>query len=339
MPRRLLAAVLLLLLAAGSAFYGWTRFVPAVTVTRPMRGPAVEAVYATGTVEPEQWAKVSPILAGRVAEICVQEGQEVTQGQLLARLDDREAQARLLEMEAREHYWRDQLARQKALAERGVASREMQERTQSDYLAAQAAAVASRQRLADLAILSPMAGTVLRHDGEVGEVLDKQQVLFWIGRKRPLRVTADIDEEDIARLKVGQRALIKADAFPGQALEGTVSQITPKGDPLNKSFRVRVALPDETPVMVGMTVEVNVVIREVAETLLLPPAAVAGGRVFIVNGHRAHARSVTSGIQGRRAIEIASGLAGDEMIILDPPKGLKDGDRVRIADSPATPNP
>ena len=75
-------------------------------------------------------------------------------------------------------------------------------------------------------------------------------------------VTAEVDEEDIARCRPGQQAVIKADAFPGRVLKGQVNEITPLGDPLNKSYRVRVALPDDTPLHLGMTTELNIIVSE-----------------------------------------------------------------------------
>ncbi len=72
MPRLLRPAAtgltILLLLAAGAAALWWFVVVPEVTVARPTRGPAVMAVYATGTVEPVNWAKVAPLIKGRIVE-------------------------------------------------------------------------------------------------------------------------------------------------------------------------------------------------------------------------------------------------------------------------------
>lgn len=304
---------------------------PAVVVAAPERGTAVDSVYATGIVEPVNWAQVSSLVQGRIADIRVHDGDRVTEGQLLARLDDREAQANLRQLEVREQYWQDELTRQRALEARGVASRATYERTQSDYLQAKAATAAARQRLEDLNLRAPISGTVLRQDGEVGEVVDKQKILFSIGQPKPLRVTTDVDEEDIVRLAAGQKVLVKADAFPERTLPGTVATITPKGDPINKSFRVRVALPDDTPLLVGMTVEINVIARETADALLVPASAVRGGYVFVAEAGRARRVPVRVGARGTTRTEIVEGLAADARIILDPPAGLTDGGRVRAA--------
>ncbi|MEO5375673.1 MAG: efflux RND transporter periplasmic adaptor subunit [Alphaproteobacteria bacterium] len=322
-------AVVLLIAGAGAGYVQWSRQT-AVSVTRPSRGAAVQAVYATGTVEPETWARVGPVVAGRIAELLTAEGREVKQGQPLVRLDDREARAMLAEVEARLHYWESEVGRQKTLAERGHASRDALEKAQSESRQTQFAATAARKRLSDTVLTAPIDGVVLRRDGEIGETVDKNQVLLWVGRERPLRITADVDEEDIPRVQPGQRVLIKADAFPGQVLEGRVASVTPKGDPLTKSFRVRIALPGDTPVLIGMTTEINIVTNEVADALLVPASAVVEGRVWVVEAGLAHSRPIDTGIRGRDRIQVTGGLTSDESILANPPTGLTEGRPVRV---------
>jgi len=300
-----------------------------VELAKPFRGPAVEAVYATGVVEPENWAKIAALAPGRLAEILVKEGDAVRQGQPLARLDDREARARVAELEAKATYWREQLNRTRALVDSGVRSRDAYQKDKSELDQVTSAIAAARQRRADLVVTSPIDGVVLRRDFELGEVVGLNDALFWIGAPRPLRITADVDEEDITRVALGQRVLIKADSFPDRVLEARVGRITPKGDPVNKTFRVRVALPDDTPLLVGMTTEINIVTAEKAEALLVPAGAVVDGKVFVVEGNEAKARALTLGIRGRTAYEVLGGLAEGEAVVLNPPAGFTSGERIR----------
>jgi len=155
-------------------------------------------------------------------------------------------------------------------------------------------------------------------------------VLFWIGRASPLRIEAEVDEEDIPLVAVGQSALIKADAFAGRKLDGTVADITPKGDPVNKSYRVRIALPRDTPLRIGMTVESNIVVRREGAALLVPQGAVSGGHVFVVVEGRVVRRAVVMGVVGQGVVEIRDGVAEGETVVLDPPASLADGSPVRL---------
>ncbi len=289
--RTILIAVLGVL--AGAAAY-WHFSAPAVGVGRPVLGPAVEAVYATGVVEPVSWAKVASFVRGRIAGHCRCEGKEVAAGDVLARLDDAEQAALVHELEARETFLHKELERYRRLRQTNTVSAQSYERVDSEHQSIHAAIAAARGRLRDFTIKAPIDSVVLRRDGEVGEIAEAGRVLFWVGPPKPLWITAEVDEEDIPRIEVGHHTLIKADAFRGRDLEGRVERITPKGDPVNKSYRVRIALPDDTPLMIGMTTEINVVVREVADALLVPIDAVQDGRVFAFEQDRAVARALAN---------------------------------------------
>lgn len=322
-------AVLLILAAAAAAAYGYWS-IPLVHIGTLGRGAAVDAVYATGVVEPVNWAKVTPLVRGRIVEQCGCEGAWVNRGDVLARLNDDEQRARISELEARAKFLESDVARYRQLLADRAISIQTFERIDSQHREVRAAIAALRERLADYTLKAPMDGQVLRQDGEVGEVVEPGDVLFWIGQPRPLWITADVDEEDIPRVVAGQDALIKADAFAGRVLRGTVQQITPKGDPVAKSFRVRIALPADTPLLIGMTTEVNIVVRVVEDALLLPAEAVADGRVFVLASGRVREHRPALGIRGPDRIEVTEGLAAGDQVVLLPPAQLADGSRVRV---------
>lgn len=321
-----------LLVCAILAFGLFQRFygTPAVTTAKVTRGPAVEAVYASGTVEPVYWAKVQPLGTGRISSVEAREGDEVRKGQILMRLDDRELRALVAQLEAELRFLRSELERVSELARRGVTTTQVEERARSQLDQTAATLNAARQRVEDHVLRSPMDGTVLRRDGEAGETVQPEDVLFWIGRDSPLRIEAEVDEEDIPLVAVGQAALIKADAFSGRILDGKVADITPKGDPVNKSYRVRIGLPPETPLMIGMTVETNIVVRREDAALLVPQGALSGGHVFVLVEGRAVRRAVVMGVVGQGVVEIRDGLAEGDTVVIDPPAALDDGSPVRL---------
>ena len=329
MRARIIITIVLLLLGLTGAWV-WRGLPPAVAVATVSTGPAVQAVYATGNVEPVHWAKVGPAVRARIIAVLVEEGARVAAGQPMAQLDDREARHRVEEAEARANFAQEELARVRALVARDVASRATLDRAEAEARAVRAVAEAAQRRLDDYIVRAPTAGLVLRRDAEVGEVVDTPAALFWIGEPKPLRITAEVDEEDIAQIREGQRALLRADAFAGQVLNATVTQITPKGDATRKAYRVRLSLPDDTPLMIGMTVEANIVLRETTNAVLIPPAALRGSHVFVAQGEVARRRQVTVGVQGPRAVEIRQGIAVGDIVVLDPPQSLKDGQAIRL---------
>lgn len=327
---RLLLVPLLVALAFGG-WQLWQMRPPLVEAAAVVRGPAVEAVYATGTVEPVRWAAVAPAVKARLAEILVDDGDAVRAGDVLARLDDTVAQAQVAEVEARARFAEEDAQRLQQLLGRGAAAKTEVERAISEARALAAAAVAAQRRLDDYRLLAPMDGIVLRRDGEPGEMVDTNEPVFWIGEPLPLRITADVDEEDIPRVRVGQRVLLKADAFPSRVLEGTIDLITPKGDPVQKTYRVRIGLPPDTPLLIGMTVEGNIIVRETPAAVLVPTDAVREGAVYVIDGEgRAQRRTIEVGVRGPERTEVTAGLEPGEVVVVGPPAELRDGLRVRV---------
>jgi RND family efflux transporter MFP subunit len=333
---RLAVAALVLAAAAAGAWYALGG-VTTVVASRPERGPAVEAVYATGAVEPTYWAKVASTQVGRIAAIAVKEGDKVKIDDVLMRLDDREAKARLAELEAKERFLAADVARMAQLAQRDFASQQAWQRTTSDHAAAVAATAQARQRLADLTLLAPLDGEILRLDGNVGEVLRSGDVAVWIGQREPMRIEAEVDEEDIPKVQRGQKVLVKADAWPSKVFTAQVTSLTPKGDPVSKNYRVRITLDPGQPLHIGMTAEVNIIVRETKDALLVPFGALRGEAVFVVEGARVRRRPVKAGIVGTAKVEILEGVKETELVVADPPVNLKDGDFVKVRAPAAAP--
>ena len=293
-------------------------------------GERVDAVYATGTVEPIRWAQIASTETGRVVDYPAVEGAAVKQGDVLVRLDDRKARGTVEELKARVDFLQVDLKRYEALVEKKTVSRQAYERLKSDFDQTFALLRIAKQRLTDLTIVAPLDGIVLRKDGEIGEVVQAGDVLLWVGADRPYWITTDVDEEDIPRVMTGQRALIKADAFPDRVLDGTVRKITPKGDPVNKQYRVRILLPVDSPLLIGMTTEVNIIARETDQALLVPVTALDGGALWTVEDGHVRRRDVEVGIYGDELVEVLDGLAEGEAVIAEPPAGLADGDPIRV---------
>lgn len=332
--RRIAILAILIAGAAVGAYWWQARSIPQVTAAAAQRGTAVEIVYATGGVEPVRWAKVASVIRDRIVEICDCEGKTVAKGDLLARLDDREVQAQMKELRAREGFLKNEMERVSQLITRGAATTQAYERASMDLQQVQGLIAVQLERIANYTILAPMDGVVLRRDGEIGEIAEAGQILFRVGVPRPLQVVAEVNEEDIPRVKLGQVVLFRTDAFPDRRLEGKISEITPMGDVTAKTFRIKAALPADTPLKPGMSVEANIVTREKANALLVPTDAVQDNAVFVIDGNRARKRLVKADIRGTRAIEIVEGLKEGERVASPAPAGLRDGARLRIVTPP-----
>ncbi len=329
----LIWTILTLALLAGGGWLAWQWWGPiSVETAHPTRGPAVRAIYATGAVEPTVMLPIAPRNAGRLMEISVEEGDQVREGQTLARLEDADLRKSVDELEARSRFAKTQLDRAQALLDRGLGTVLERDRSRSEWQAVEATLARAQTLRGFMTLTAPAAGQILQRDGEVGQLIPANQTVFYFSCCAPLRVEAEVDEEDILLVHPGQRVLIRAPALPNQVLEGEVEDITPKGNPVTRSYRVRIRFTsDDIPLRIGMTAEVNIIVEQRENALLVPATAVVDRQVWMVRDGRLDRQSVNTGVAGDAKIEIVSGLAETDAVVVHPGNGLKEGRRVRVS--------
>jgi RND family efflux transporter MFP subunit len=303
---------------------------PIVTTATAILAPVSEAIYGTGTVEPERWAKVVPLQRRRLVELCRCEGQAVKVGQVLGRQDDAEEVSALHELEINQEQLVRDLNRAEPDRDKNDAAKTVYEQRFTQLEESKSRISAQKVRIDSLVLRAPLDGMVLRRDGEMGEIVGPTDVLFWVGPPTPMQVVAEINEEEITRIAAGQKAFLRSEAFATQALRATVSQITPKGDPTRKTFRVYLLLPRDTPLRIGMTVEVNIIYREKPAAIVVPAEAVIDNAVQVVRDGKVQRVPITVGIRGSRNIEIIGNVSRDTTVLSPARTDLADGTRVHV---------
>lgn len=328
----LLRRAALLILAALAAILAWSWWAGGkkIATVVAVRGSAAEVVYATGVVEPVNWAKVTALQRKRITEICKCEGQTVKKGDVLARLDDIEENAALTEFEARLKRLKDDAARMTTLVQRDITTRTALDEKLTQIQEQEARIAAQKDRIADLLLRSPIDGVVLRRDGEVGEIagIGNSDTLLWVGQPKPLRIVADVNEDDILKVVGGQSVLLRHEGHSGPPLMATIDRVTPKGDPQTKTFRVYMDLPDDTSLKVGMSVEANIVVQEVKDGILVPTEALGDHMVILVKDGRAALTPVEIGIRGSGRIEVRSGINPGDIVVSPFDKTIVNGMRI-----------
>jgi RND family efflux transporter MFP subunit len=332
MKRRLPWIIVALLAVGALLWFAQKRFAPPeVDLASPTRGMALDAVYATGVVEPSLEIRIVPRTPGRIVELRVDEGDRVKRGQLLARLEDDDLSATVAELEARARYARGVHERNTELRRSGLISVDAVERAKTDLEAAEAALRRSRDTRAQMQLTAPADGTIIRRDAEIGEYAPVNTPLFYMAGPQPLRIAAEVDEEDMPRVVPGQRVLIRSDAFPERSFEGRVLEITPRGDTVARSYRVRIGFVGESPLPIGMSTETNIVIEERPTALLVPASALADDAVWVVAADgRVARRALKIGVRAPDRVEVLEGLAEGDSFVDRPPATLHDGQRVRV---------
>jgi len=287
-----------------------------VQLQRPSRSTIVQTVTAPGTIELIDEAKIASETMGQVESVQVEKGDRVKAGDLLVKLEDEDAKARLESTEARIDRLKAAIqlaeadmkkAEEEALGyenlrQKGFSS-ETEMRDAATLLEKTKATLAmstheltesfamrrnSQKDLERTEIRSPMDGTVIDRDVEVGEVVIAGTtnlpgtVLMTIGNMDRMRVRADVDEGDVALLRPGQPAQIFMQANQDDPVPGVVDLIAPKGTRLNEvvSFEtlINVSGKDHS-LLPEMSATVEIEVKRVTDALSLPVQAVVHRRL------------------------------------------------------------
>ena len=319
-------------------------FVVAVHVEDVSRMLAV-----TGRVEALRTVLVSPQFAGRITEIVRHEGDRVKKGEILARLADPSAVSDVVQQEAalssNQHELsqaqRD-LARTSLLVAEGATA--PVELPPARLLVARATqdvrrlSAALKEGEAKLVLLAPFEGTILRRDGELGQVVGPQSAVFEIASLDAVRVSAEVDERYVRALRYRMRASILPIGTEDASLPATVSYVAQAVDPQTGAATVRFAYENPpTNILVGSTVDVNVSVGTIRSAVTVPRESVGGGGqhpfVLVIKDGRVARREVTIDDWPAPLVVVRSGLKQGEQILVDP-TGAVIGERVRAEVTP-----
>ncbi len=355
----------------------------------------VETVSATGKIKPEVEVSISPEVPGEIIELNVAEGESVQKGDLLvminpdllessvnrsraglsnARSNYAQAQATLAEAKAN-------FQRSSQLFEKGVISQADYDTALANYDRAQASersayfnvqsAAATVNEAADnlgrTSIFAPMTGTVSLLAVELGErVVGTQQMagteLLRVADLSQMEVEVDVNENDIVKIAVGDKAIVEVDAYLKKQFEGQVTEIantatgTLTADQVT-NFKVKIRIladsyadltegkPDNySPFKPGMTATVDIITRERKDAIAVPISSIVVKSdttssfrrpdtstssekfecVFVENNGKAKLKVVKTGIQDDKNIVITSGLDAGETVITGPYRTVTD---------------
>lgn len=200
--------------------------------------------------------------------------------------------------------------------------------------------------VANTVIRAPVTGTILERIVEKGEFVTTGFVgdrgakgyVVSLADLNDLEVELDISQADFARLGGKQRGIVTTDAFPDRKYDGFINEISPEANRQKATvqIKVKIAKPDqylrpEMNASVAFIADVKPQTTEVQAkpVVLIPSAAIKDGSVYLLLEGKAVKRAIKTGAASGANVRVEQGLIGGEDLIINPPSGLKDGDKVR----------
>ena len=313
----------------------------------------VDTVRFTGTTQPVDQTIVKARVAGRLAEVLVREGDKVSKGQVLARFETSELQARVKERQSAvdaaraEARWtaRDR-ADKETLATRNIVSqsavdqaRSTAENRASMVAVSEAQLEVARKNLADAEVRAPFDGVVGERIANQGESLPIDGKILALLDTSHVEVTAQMPAADVVRLKVGQPAKVTLEGFGDRVFEGRITRISPTAQPGSRSIPVYVEISDRHDALRGgLFATGSVVVQEKGHALAVPVSAMRkddrGDFVLAVeNGLLVRKPVGAVRTWSRGELVEVKGLEAGMTIVSAPLPGLEAGQPVKIIDA------
>lgn len=360
----ILPASLLILLAGGYLLLraGTTVEVDTVAVSLTFPSQANAVLTANGYVVAQRKAAVASKGTGRLVMLAVEEGDRVTRGQVIARLEDGDmvaglskARADLSVVQADSFDARTSFERQRTLMASALTSRAeldaaeaRYERVKASILSARAAVEGAMVQLENTRIRAPFDGTVLTKNADVGEVVapfassaSSRAAVVSIADMGSLQVEADVSESNITRVAVGQPCEITLDAYPEKRYRGAVHKIVPTADRAKATVLTKVAfLEKDERVLPEMSAKVSFLAGELsASAAVAPPKTTVPASALVERDGHTVAFVVRDGVAGETAVttgerlgnlmEVKEGLSSGDVVVNHPPAGFGGGTKVK----------
>jgi membrane fusion protein (multidrug efflux system) len=299
----------------------------------------VDRFEVTGIVAPWREYVLGAEFGGLVREVAFDRGDRVARGQVLARVGDDLARARLDQSSAELMASEANFVKVSKLAEREAVPRQ-------DLVAAtarrdrdRAVVVEAEARLDRATIRSPVDGSAAERYVDPGEVAAPGAAVARIQEAGRLKLEAAVPDTEIGWLAVGGPIAASFDAWPARSFEGRIRFVATSADPVTRTFTVEAELPNRELVLrPGMIARVQLVRRTIEDAVTVPQDAlvtrVEGAVAFVVEDCRARLRSVVIGGSENGTVLILDGLEAGEALVVEGQRDLADGQPVRSEDCP-----
>lgn len=313
----------------------------------------------TGSIQPERRADLRAEISAVVLNVLKENGESVSRGDLLVRLDDTAIRDSMTSADAAARAAAQsfdqaerQLQRLKTLRGSGMASMQQLEDTeirrnnaQSDLIAAQARVAQARQQLQRTEVRAPFAGIISERKVSAGDTAQVGKELLKVIDPASMRFEGFVSADKISSVKVGQTVAFRVNGYNQQTFSGTVKRVDPAANPTTRQVEVLVGFVDNAqPRVSGLYAEGRIEAGS-SQNVMIPDAALmrAGDKAFawrVKDGALAKTSLVIGERDPRRGdFVVLSGLSEGDQVIRNPLSTLKDGQKVVAAATTAAVTP
>jgi len=293
-----------------------------------------DVISGTGQIEALQSIELRPEVEGRIVEILFREGTMVQERQELFRIDDAELRAQVVRAEADRDLARQVLDRQRQLMQSQSSTESDLERAEATYRSAQAQVDLLRLRLERTLVRAPFAGVAGARMVSIGDYVSNQTRLVSLQTVNPQHATLNVPERYAEQLRTGLAVTFRVAALRGRTFTGRVDFVDPVVRLPGRTILLKALVVNpRRELSAGMFVEGRLVASARENAIVVPEDAVLPTQgtnlVYVVTDGKAVRRPVELGVRTPGFVEIASGLAPGDSVVVGGLDRLTDGAPVR----------
>ena len=316
--------------------------VPLITTFSAKKAVFNHFVELQGSVNTKQNLVIYPEFSGVLTRVYVKEGQKVSNGQILAKIDDGGLSQQLAQLKIQSDLAKTTFERQQRLWDQKIGSEIQYLQAKSSYESQQQAVNQFEQQVAKTLVRAPFSGTiddVITDQGSV--VLPGQSQLFRIVNLNDMYIETEVPERYVSDIVEGKAVKVE---FPvlGKKMDATVRQAGNFINPANRTFKVEIAIPNkDIAVKPNLTAKLNINDYTNEEAILIPQSIISENAngdqyIYVVNNKNEDKEGIAKRIiieTGRTQgdeIEVLNGIESGVEIIQEGARSVKDGQTVKI---------
>lgn len=305
-----------------------------VEVVAARTDTVVDAITATGQVEPLQSIQLRPEVDGRLVAILVREGTEVAQGTPLFKVDDGELKAQVERAKADRDLAQQALTRTNQLLQEKAAAPADVERAEAQMRSTQAGLDLLQLRFDRTVVRAPFGGVVGQRLASLGDYVNNSTRLITLQTVNPQRIAFQVPERYADLLRVNQHVLFRVAALAGRDFAGTVDFVDPLVALPGRTITVKALVPNpKHELQAGMFIEARLETAVRPDAVVVPEDAVSPMQglmwVWVVKDGKAERREVVLGVRTPGYVEIRSGVESGEQVVVGGSERLTPGTEVR----------
>ena len=311
-----------------------------VEATRVAVVNAPQALVAVGSLRSDETVIVRPEIAGRVSHIEFKEGERVSKGDVLVKLDDSVQRADL--DRARANFTLSKTKHERAidLRNKGFLASQALDESENNLKVAKADAELMQARLEKATIRAPFSGTIGLRQISVGDYVKEGQDIVNLESLDPLKVDFRVPEVAMSQVKDGQTLQISLDALPDRVYDGRVYAINPLIDANGRAIVIRAHVPNKDgKLRPGMFARVRLFTTGSRDTMMVPEESLFpigdDKYVYKVVDGKATRQKIEIGARRDGRVEVLNGLAPADVVVTQGVIKLREGVAVQIANTPA----